>query len=315
MSNTSSTPPPATVAESDLNTSTFTPQSPFDGTGDVILRSADGVDFRVHQVVMSLASPVFATMFALPQPEKDIEPITMPESAVILDQMLRFWYPGTQPPTIETLEDLHALVEILISKYDVQSAVYTAKSHVQKYLETEPVAVFAIACTQGWEDLARTAARESLKHPIRVFDYDAAQGLKHITADAYHRLMQYHYLCGTAAKGVTASLRWVAAPNTWVWFSCRSCAASTSGNWYLSDDQAYPTRLWFTNFKDSVGEALNRTPGMIPVDSNLLQPALKEASKCAGCREHVHEQLFNWVSTALSPKIQELVNGVQLKFT
>ncbi|KAF7363960.1 hypothetical protein MSAN_01054400 [Mycena sanguinolenta] len=314
MSQISSTPPAATVAQSASNPSTFTPQSPFDETGDVILRSSDGVDFRVHQVVMSLASPIFATMFTLPQPEKDPEPINMPESAVVLDQMLRFWYPGTEPLTIESLEELHAVVEILISKYDVQSAVYTAKSHVREYLKTEPVAVYAIACTQGWEDLARTAARESLKHPIRVFDYDAAQSLKHITADAYHRLMQYHYLCGTAAKGVTTSLRWVTAPNNWVWFSCRSCTTSPTG-WYLSDGQAYPTRLWFTNFRTSVGEALSRTPGISLLDSNLLPPALKEASKCSVCREQVHEQLFNWVSTALSPKVQELINGVQLKFT
>ncbi|KAJ7355921.1 hypothetical protein DFH08DRAFT_853915 [Mycena albidolilacea] len=285
---------------------TFTPGSPFDGrpptAGDVILRSSDGVDFRVHQVVMSLASPIFATMFALPQPEGETEPVAMAESAVALDRMLRFWYPGTEPPVIDTLDELQRVVEILVSKYEVQSAVYTAKSYIRNYLETQPVAVFAFACTQGWEDVAQAAARESLKHPIRVFDDDATTGLKHITGEAYHRLLQYHYRCGIAAKGTTNSLRWVpATAKTLVWFTCRNCAG-------------HPTRVWFTNYLTSVGAELSATPGISPADRKMLHPALKEASKCGVCREQVHEQLLNWASTGLLTQIQAAINEVQLKF-
>ncbi|KAJ7811378.1 hypothetical protein B0H14DRAFT_3755127 [Mycena olivaceomarginata] len=298
----------------------FTPGSPFDGrpptAGDVILRSSDGVDFRVHQVVMSLASPIFATMFALPQPEEEAEPVLMAESAVALDRMLRFWYPGTEPPAIDTLDELQRVVEILVSKYEVQSAVYTAKSYIRNYLETQPVAVFAFACTQGWEDVAQAAARESLKHPIRVFDDDATTGLKQITGESYHRLLQYHYRCGIAAKGTTNSLRWVpaTATKTLVWFTCRNCADYTL-DWYLSDGAAYSTRVWFINYLTSVGAELSATPGISPADHELLQPALKEASKCSVCREQVHEQLLNWVSTDLLTQIQAAINEVQLKFT
>jgi BTB/POZ domain len=34
---------------------------------DVILRSADNVDFRVFKSILSLSSPIFDDMFALPQ--------------------------------------------------------------------------------------------------------------------------------------------------------------------------------------------------------------------------------------------------------
>ncbi|EIW58580.1 uncharacterized protein TRAVEDRAFT_20544 [Trametes versicolor FP-101664 SS1] len=42
---------------------------PFDlDTADIILRTSDQVDFRVHRAILAIVSPVFATMFRLPQP-------------------------------------------------------------------------------------------------------------------------------------------------------------------------------------------------------------------------------------------------------
>lgn len=35
---------------------------------DVLLRSSDSVDFRSHQLLLKLSSPVFDTMFTLPGP-------------------------------------------------------------------------------------------------------------------------------------------------------------------------------------------------------------------------------------------------------
>ncbi|KAI6023597.1 hypothetical protein PISMIDRAFT_18795 [Pisolithus microcarpus 441] len=44
---------------------------PFDhAKADVILRSSDGVDFRVFELFLSLASPFFETLFDLPQPSQ-----------------------------------------------------------------------------------------------------------------------------------------------------------------------------------------------------------------------------------------------------
>jgi hypothetical protein len=148
----------------------------------------------------------------------------MAESAVVLDRMLRLWYPGAEPAAIDTLDELKDVLDILISKYDVQSVGHTAKACLRQYLETQPVSVFAIACTHGWKDLARAAARESLKLPLLVLDYDDPPGINNITGRTYHRLLQYHYLCGVAAKGITKDLRWVTAPSTSVWFKCYICA-------------------------------------------------------------------------------------------
>ena len=76
-------------------------------TADAILRTADGVDFHVHQVILSLASPFFKTMFTLTQPprltdtsasgiaKRDSIPVT--EDSVVLDSLLRFIYPVCDP--------------------------------------------------------------------------------------------------------------------------------------------------------------------------------------------------------------------------
>src|SRR5258708_4880046 len=60
-------------SESPMETPMDTPMetcasAPFDhAKADVILRSADGVEFRVFMLFLSLASPFFETLFGLPQ--------------------------------------------------------------------------------------------------------------------------------------------------------------------------------------------------------------------------------------------------------
>ena len=43
---------------------------PFDeGDADATLRTSDNVEFGVHRVILSLASPIFKDMFSMPQPQ------------------------------------------------------------------------------------------------------------------------------------------------------------------------------------------------------------------------------------------------------
>ncbi|KAG2345774.1 hypothetical protein BDR05DRAFT_1011755 [Suillus weaverae] len=95
--------------------------SPFDHPkADIIMRSSDGVDFRVFKLFLSLASPFFETMFELPQPAvgtnddtKDGLPvISVQEDSKTLDTFLRFCYPSTlaEDPSLENLTDIKAIV-------------------------------------------------------------------------------------------------------------------------------------------------------------------------------------------------------------
>ncbi|KAJ6480601.1 hypothetical protein C8R47DRAFT_1018956, partial [Mycena vitilis] len=130
--------PTAPVIEADP--SVFVPTYPFTNThvADAILRSCDGADFYIVRAILSLLSPVFATMFRLPQPDAtpEIPAIDMEESAVTLNKVLRFIYPGTEP-LVESLEDLRTIIELVIDKYDMQCEIPKAKRYLQAYCLSE----------------------------------------------------------------------------------------------------------------------------------------------------------------------------------
>ncbi|KAF7304124.1 hypothetical protein MIND_00644000 [Mycena indigotica] len=71
-----------------------------DPSADVILISSDQVEFHLHRVVLGLVSPIFRTMFTLPQPQapdahvKALPKVRMSESSAVLEHMLALWYPG-----------------------------------------------------------------------------------------------------------------------------------------------------------------------------------------------------------------------------
>lgn len=66
-------------------------------TADIILRSSGPkfVEFRTHRTILSIASPVFETMFSLPQPrvDKSLPVCDLSEDANTIDALLRLIYP------------------------------------------------------------------------------------------------------------------------------------------------------------------------------------------------------------------------------
>ncbi|KAJ7776042.1 hypothetical protein DFH07DRAFT_936977 [Mycena maculata] len=188
MSHTSTTPA----------TPLFSPRVPFDDLGtDVVLRSSDGIE-----------SSTSTDMFTLPQPDSapNIPILLTSESAVLLDRALRFWYPGAEPVSGETLDHLRETLEVLLPKYDMQFVVPLAKTRLRGHLEEDPVAVFAIACRHEWKDLALEAAKNSLRLPIRAFNSPSPASLNYITAGTYHTLLVYHAECTNVATSTISSL-------------------------------------------------------------------------------------------------------------
>ncbi|KAJ7206694.1 hypothetical protein C8J57DRAFT_1614663 [Mycena rebaudengoi] len=196
------------------NPPVFIPDYPFSEASDAdcILRSSDGVDFHVYRAILLLVSPIFRSMFSLPQqadaPKAPV--IDVAEDSDILDKALRFFYPGAQP-IVATLDELRCIIEILVSKYDMECVSETAKDHLALYLPESPLAVYCIAVAHQWEDMAMLAAKESLKLRLRAHDTVAPPELNRIPAAAYHNLLHYHYRCGVAAKSRTQILRHIPA--------------------------------------------------------------------------------------------------------
>lgn len=68
-------------------------RTPFDDAdADVILRSCDGVDFRLYKNVIAKASTVFREMFSLPKPPDTpttLRAFILPENADTLERLFR----------------------------------------------------------------------------------------------------------------------------------------------------------------------------------------------------------------------------------
>ncbi|KAJ7116859.1 hypothetical protein C8R44DRAFT_674241 [Mycena epipterygia] len=294
----------------------FVLEPPFNNTSsaDTILRSSDGVDFYVHRTVLSLVSPVFETMFALPQSDgaPAIPVIDLEENSAVLDRALRVFYPATQP-THATLDELQGIIEVLVSKYDMQCLIPVVKQHLERYIVTQPLAVYTIALRYRWEDVGKAAAKESLKLPLRALNTEAPPELKGITGEAYHNLLHYHYQCGYAAQRTTWNLEWLPVPPTSgsgeIAFGCNSCHQS-SVNRRFSNNVDRRTVSWVLDYLKQMGDVLAITPGINIREHYTLYSTLTKAG-CSYCTVYhfVHFATSQWPN-----KLKEELDKVELKF-
>ncbi|KAG2137599.1 uncharacterized protein EDB93DRAFT_1253606 [Suillus bovinus] len=192
--------------------------SPFDHPkADIILRSSDRVNFRVFKLFLALASPLFETMFELPQPAvetndntKDGLPvISMQENRKTLDTFLRFCYPSTlaEDPSLESLTDIKAILGVA-RKYSldlIEKRVCQALAN-PKVLEAEPLRCFAIARNARLKHETITAARYTLRQPLIPAWFPE---IEMITSSDLLTLLTYHKKCSIAVASLSLNLDWV----------------------------------------------------------------------------------------------------------
>lgn len=182
--------------------------APFDYPGaDLILRSADKVDFLVTRHIMSLASPIFADMFDLALPSaadtvphgRDAPVIDLTEQSRTLDYLLRYIYP-IDKPDIENAE--HILdVSNAASKYMIDIVEEGLARRFAALAEEQPFQAYAQAYSHRREDAMRVAARASLAHPWPGAGHDLTIEFVEFPG-ALRRLKDYHSACGDAAATV-----------------------------------------------------------------------------------------------------------------
>lgn len=212
------------------NTSTFTSTHPTTMSGehfgttdaDVILRSADGQEFRVHKCMLSIASPVFRDMFMFPQPPSPapspIPVVDMCEAGNVLDVFLRCLYPVSKP-TVEDFWLLEALATAA-EKYETEILLEMVKSWLvmPENLRRDPLHAHAIACTF-------TALGEQAKVAAKWVTFDMIESAR---LDTIARLttMDYHRLVVYLSKRDKEASRIIDEPS-WTIFYTPRCACNT----------------------------------------------------------------------------------------
>jgi len=167
---------------------------------DIILRALGppSRDFRLHKLVLSLASPVFKDMFSLPQPAPDgsrtpsvagVEIIEVIDSPDALDTVLRLIYPFTPPPSVR---DLDALVDCLViaDKYEIKAARLRLGGFLAQTDASQSLRVYAIASRFGFNGIAQSISQHALSAVHLPGILQLPDDFKYVSAAAYHRLVR-----------------------------------------------------------------------------------------------------------------------------
>ncbi|EIW75074.1 hypothetical protein CONPUDRAFT_132003 [Coniophora puteana RWD-64-598 SS2] len=303
--------------------------SPFDHPkADLYLLSADGVYFRVFKLFLSLASPIFESMFELPQPAatdntahefKDGLPVvTVSESSKTLDSFLRFCYPSTltEDPDLNQLDDVVDVLEAS-RKYEV-SVIEKRLGRVlatPEVLAQDPYKCFAIACRSEMKEEAELAAKYTLRLPLIPPMFPE---IDMVTSKQLLVLLTYHSQCTVAvAKLANDCTPWMVA-----YFSLK-------GFDWLTDSHGYCPRRkyhqfgsrevpgWWADFMDQILPLVQDRPSPSTVrnfDTQGIIETAQKPSSCNTCPKIVRERLAQCVDL-LAEEIEKATSGIKFEMT
>lgn len=307
--------------------------APFDhAKADVILRSADGVEFRIFMLFLSLASPIFEALFSLPQAPggasdqemKDgLAVIAVSEDSKTLDSFLRFCYPSTlaEDPSLDNLTEVLSVLAAA-RKYElelIERKVCQALAN-PKVLETEPLRCFAIARNARLKHETITAARHNLRQPLIPALFAE---IHLITASDFLALLTYHKKCIIAVQALMKDLTWM----TDHYGSLGGCGwlfNRTSNNHYNqyccgqgTDNRFFPWSTaplaWWTTYMQEMYELLQDSPSGDTVRAAADRTIHKVRSAgCGACPGRVNEAMTEF-SNLLALKVEEAVAPIELE--
>lgn len=301
---------------------------------DIILRSSDGVEFRLHKVILEMASPIFCDMFTLPQEASQsdrAQVVDVTETARTLEDLLPFCYPMERSEFLQ-LSRLRAVLHAAM-KYDMAFLVKILKRNLTLFLPSEPLRVYAIACLIEDRDLACAAAKRLLNCPFPGFAFppDPPPELDILPCTALHNVHIYREQCAEAARAVFLDHKWMCSEargrtisvskkgnanlsQTWAWLACDSgsCARSAS-ELYVHGQRwctVYP-RAWWQKYSDSAAKELSLRPlGETLTRAELTETAIAEAATCKTCGPKAAEDLMEYIH-AMVKRIDEAISKVR----
>jgi len=167
--------------------------------GDIVLRAGPEPDskhyFRVHKLVLSLASPVFNDMFTFPQPlnqtsnGQQLPIVDLLDPPEVIDAILRHIYPGVEPPKIADIPTLTALLSAA-DKYNITSVYPVLKDALKTFLRHDSCfRAYIVACRFGFSEEAKEAAR--VGNTQSIMDQSIAEEVQHISSTDLLRWVKF----------------------------------------------------------------------------------------------------------------------------
>ncbi len=292
---------------------------PFDDNdADIILRSSDQVEFLVYKVILSKASPVFKTMFSLPQPATDTTQNSRPivdlaENSKVLAAVLSAIYPHTSVAADPlSLDDLITILDTA-RKYDMATALRRLIDSTRaETLRSSPVEAFCAAYSRELREAAQIAARASLKN--RLTFEGIGDKLQYINGPAIHRLWKFHRACCAAAVEAIPdnTFTWIPPAVTTEWggrYSNCGCHKVTVSFGFEPKKIFLDVTISWRGYLDRARNALREHPCSEAVTNQaLLRPSFEE-QMCDKCRQRLCGQ--SEFSRYLGEEVERIVSEVR----
>ncbi len=287
-----------------------------DSESDLIIISSDCMYFYIHKLVLSLVSPVFNTMLTLPLEEPpevhDGRPcVNLPDEGTPLQLLLSWCDPRCSDRSID-LDDLQLVLK-LADKYDMEcitKRLETVMMRMKDTISAHPVLMYAIAARFRLENLARAAAKETLKVTFKDLVSDLIPETRYISGLCFQNLLQYHRACAAAAACVATNFDWLKrGSNPDLIFFISACEG---GACLIESRSSVGWLKWWLEYMDAVAESVDAAPYSPINDIVFLQGFHTKISrgKCYNCHKLGHEELVVF-ARRLSMEVERRISLVR----
>ncbi|KAH9976418.1 hypothetical protein BGW80DRAFT_917410 [Lactifluus volemus] len=134
---------------------------------DLVLRSADLVDFRVHKSVLAKASPFFRNLPSILSDGEVVDGlpvIHLSEKAELLSSLISVLYPVCSVIPLSIGKKLSLLAAF--QKYDIPGSIWPQIYIHRGRLGANPFYAYAIACRKKFREQMESTAENTLKYPM-----------------------------------------------------------------------------------------------------------------------------------------------------
>jgi len=262
---------------------------------NLIIRSSDHVNFRVHKSLLAMASPFFRDQLSLLQPSDNksadgLPVVQLSEDAELLNSLVSMLYPVcvAKPKSYDKVLDLLAACQ----KYDMVQIQSSIRERVNwsdfpAPSGTKHFSAYAIASSKGLVPEMEEAARKTLDYPM-TFE-TLGEGLRLFKGSTLRDLVQFRKRCGDNLVTCLESYLDVHAPGpSSIWLGCPEVVPKRSPS-DSSPQDVFPS--WLCQFLSRINKNLKQrafTTSLSRISLTLAvckeySTALRSHSGCKFC--------------------------------
>jgi hypothetical protein len=243
---------------------------------NIIIQSSDLVNFRVHESVLAITSPVFKEILSRHKPSgsesvDDLPVVKLTEDAELLNSLFSMLYPIR--PVIPTSYEKVLYLLAACQKYDidqVQSVIRAEVSYGSFPMPTgtEVFCAYAIASSKRLIPEMEDAARLTLDHSMTL--ETLGEGLRFFEGSALQDLIRFRKRC---RDNLVTCFKSFLDPPFNIWMPCKALYQHSSTSLFTNSwTQTAQTPFWLTDlFQQRLGDLNHAFTRPLPNPSNIRE--------------------------------------------